>query len=355
MSVGLTRAVRWTAVFTLLLLIAGFPAAAQSQNILRGKVKDPLGQLVPNAKIVALQDGKELAHTTSNAQGAFELSVPDGGRYDLKVEAQGFAPMTVPAVFVVAGKATEIPPVALAIGPLVQNVVVTATGTAIPETQEGASVSVLDNEQIQTLNKLDVLENLRLVPGAQIVQTGQRGGSAALFIRGGNSDFNKILVDGIPVNQIGGAVDFAQLSNEGVGNLEVLRGANSVLYGSDALSGVVNVSSPRGTTLIPEFQYAVDGGNFGTLNQGVSLAGAVHGFDYFSEFSRFDTQGSLPNDFFHNATVSANLGYQWNATTGIRATFRHEATGLGSPNALDFYGIPDDSFQTNRNTYGGVT
>ncbi len=103
-----------------------------------------------------------------------------------------------------------------------------------------------------------------------------------MFIRGGNSDFNKILVDGIPVNDIGGAFDFAQLSNNGVGNLEVFRGSNSVLYGSDALSGVVNITSERGTTTIPEVKYSVDGGNFGTLHQDVSLAGAVHGFDYFS-------------------------------------------------------------------------
>jgi len=78
------------------------------------------------------------------------------------------------------------------------------------------------------------LEDLRFVPGAQIVQNSQRGGTASLFIRGGESNFNKVMVDGIPVNQIGGAFDFAQLSNNGVSSVEVLRGANSVLYGSDA-------------------------------------------------------------------------------------------------------------------------
>jgi vitamin B12 transporter len=355
MSAVLVRTFRWSVVAALLLLLIGIPAVAQSQNVLRGKINDPVGKSVPDAKIVALQDGQEVAHATSNADGGFELSVPNGGRYDLRVEAEGFAPAVVSAVFVTTGKVTGVRPVTLAIGPLTQSVVVSATGTAIPDSQVGASISVIDGAQIQTLNKLDVLENLRLIPGAQIVQTGQRGGATSLFIRGGNSDFNKVLVDGIPVNQIGGAYDFAELSNNGVGNLEVLRGSNSVLYGSDALSGVVNVTSPRGTTVTPEIRYAVDGGNFGTLHQDVSLSGAFRGFDYFSEFSRFDTQGSLPNNYFHNGTVSANLGYQWNPTTGIRATVRHAATGLGSPNALDFYGIPDDSWQSNRNTYVGVT
>jgi vitamin B12 transporter len=355
MSALLVRTVRWNLIAALFLLLIGIPASAQSQNILRGRINDPVGRSVSNAKVVVLQDGQEVAHATSNPDGTFELSVPSGGRYDVRVEAEGFAPATVSAIFFAAGKATEIPTVALAIGPLTQNVVVSATGTATPDTQVGASISVIDSEQIQTLNRLDAFENMRLIPGAQIVQTGQRGGTTSLFIRGGNSDFNKILVDGIPVNQIGGAFDFAELSNNGVGNVEVLRGSNSVLYGSDALSGVVNVTSPRGTTVIPEIKYAVDGGNFGTLHQDVSLSGAFHGFDYFSEFSRFDTQGSLPDSYFHYGTVSANLGYQWNPTTGIRATVRHAATGVGSPNALDLYGIPDDSWQSNRNTYVGVT
>ena len=66
----------------------------------------------------------------------------------------------------------------------------------------------------------------------------------------------------------------------------------------------------------------------------VSLAGADRRFDYFSEFSRFDTQGSFPNNFFHNATVSANLGYQLSASTSIRATVRHADADAGNPNAI---------------------
>jgi len=353
---SLAKAGRLIAFVVLLFLFCfNHSAKAQSTTILRGKVTDPVGSVVPDAKIVALQDGKDVAHAKSTSEGTFDLTVPDGGRYDIRVEARGFATQTVPSVFAAGNETTDAGSISLSIGPLAQQVVVSATGTATPDSQVGASITVIDNDQIQSLNKLDVLENLRLVPGAQVVQTGQRGGVTSLFIRGGNSDFNKILVDGIPINYIGGYFDFAQLSNNGVGNLEVLRGSNSVLYGSDALSGVVNISSPRGETLIPVMNYSVDGGNFDTLHQDVSLAGAVHGFDYFSDFSRFDTNGSFPNSYFHNAAVSANLGYQLNATTEIRATVRHEATGLGMPNAIDFYQIPDNSWQNNHNTYVGMS
>jgi vitamin B12 transporter len=352
--IRLVHRFRWWQCWIFLATLLAASAGAQVSGNLRGKVVDPLGNPVPNATIVLLQDDREIVRAKSDAEGAFELTAPGGGRYTARVEATGFATENAPQVLLAGGKTRELD-VTLRIGSLPQQVVVSATGTATPETQVGASVTLIDAIEIESLDKLDVLEDLRFVPGAQIEQNSQRGGTASLFIRGGESNFNKVLVDGVPVNQIGGGFDFAQLSNSGVGSVEVLRGANSVLYGSDALGGVVNVTSAHGTTAIPELKYSVDGGNFGALNQDVSLGGAFHKFDYFSEFSRFDTQGSYPNNFFHNATVSANLGWDIAPTTGIRATVRHTATDVGTPNGIDFYGISDDSTSRNENTYVGVT
>jgi vitamin B12 transporter len=342
------------ALTTIALVLFASSSRAQSTTNLHGKVVDQLGSRVPEAKVVLLENDNEIVAGKSDGQGSFSLAAPKEGRYSLRVEATGFATQTIPVDVGKNGKTEELT-VTLGIGPLAQQIVVSATGFAIPEAQVGASVSVIDSDQIVALNKLDVLENLRLVAGAQVVQTSQRGGTTALFIRGGESDFNKILVDGVPVNYIGGSFDFAQLSNTGVGNLEVLRGSNSVLYGSDALSGVVNVTSARGTTEIPVLQYSADGGNFGTLHQDALLSGLVHGLDYVTDFSDFQTQGSYPNDSFHNETVSTNVGWQMNPTTGIRATFRRVGSSVGSPNGILFYGISDQAWQTNRNTYGSVS
>ena len=353
MSKLFSYSVRLVSCWMIVLALFASASHAQSTTTLRGKVVDQLGSLVPDAKVVLLSDDKEIVNGKSDAQGSFSLAAPREGRYSLRVEAPGFANQTIPIDVGKNGKTEELT-VTLSIGTLSQQIVVSATGFAIPEAQVGDSVSVIDSDQINALNKLDVLENLRLVAGAQVVQTSQRGGSTTLFIRGGESDFNKVLVDGIPVNDIGGNFDFAQLSNNGIDNLEVLRGSNSVLYGSDAVSGVVNVTSARGATEVPELKYSADGGNFGTLHQDVSLSGLLHGLDYLSEFSQFQTQGSYPNDYFRNNTVSVNVGWQLNPTTGVRATFRHMATGVGSPNGILLYGISDDSWQTNRNTYGGV-
>jgi vitamin B12 transporter len=345
----------WTiTLMTIALVLFASSSHAQSTANLRGKIVDQLGGRVPGAKVVLFEGAKSIVDAKSDGQGSFSLAVPKEGRYNLQVEAAGFATQTI-AVDIGKDRRAEELTVTLSIGPLDQRIVVSATGFAIPEAQVGASVSVIDGDQIEALNKLDVLENLRLVAGAQVAQTGQRGGATSLFIRGGESDFNKVLVDGIPVNDVGGRFDFAQLSNNGVRNLEVLRGSNSVLYGSDALSGVVNITSARGTTAIPELQYSADGGNFGTLHQDVSLSGLLHGLDYLSEFSQLQTQGSYQNDYFHNETVSTNVGWQINPTTEVRATFRHIATGVGSPNGILFYGISDLAWQTNRNTYGSVS
>jgi vitamin B12 transporter len=327
---------------------------AQSNGSLHGKVVDTLGTPIPGATVTLLQENKEIIHVQADADGLFKLDVPAKGRYVPQVEAKGFSTQTLAPIFLQSDKTEELN-ITLQVGPLAQQIVVSATGTALPEAQVGASVTVVDNDQIQAMNKLDVFEDLRIVPGAQIVQSGQRGALTSLFIRGGASNFNKILVDGIPVNEIGGAFDFSQLSNTGVDNVEVLSGSNSVLYGADALSGVVNITSQKGTTPLPLIQYSIDGGNFGTLHEDVSLGGAINHFDYFSEFSRFDTQGSFQNDFFHNATSNSNLGWLINPTTSLRVTARYTTTDAGAPNAIAFYGISDASTQSNQNLYVGAT
>jgi len=345
-------AIRFLAVVTFLFVSS--PMWASPPGNLHGEVFDPLGGVVPHAKVMLIQNEQTVASTTTDEQGAFAFSVPEAGRYHVHVEAAGFQKEDSPTVFVSKGDSRSLN-LNLRIGTVAQQVVVTATGTEIPESRVGASVSVIDQSKIDNINKPDVLEDLRIVPGVQVVQTGQRGGTTLISVRGGQMDFNKVLMDGIPMNDIGGSVDFGNISTTGVANIEILRGANSVLYGSDALSGVINITSPHGTYLFPQVTYQGDGGNFGTYQNDVSLAGAIRRFDYFSEFGRFDTENNVPNNAFHNATYQGNFGWAVNGTTDLRFTLRHTATGLGDPNAIDFYGVPDLGEQAQHNTYFGLT
>src|SRR6185295_9777689 len=135
------------------------------------------------------------------------------------------------------------------------------------EAQIGVSVTVLDSSTIQSLGNTDLLEPLRTVPGAAVVQIGGRGGTTSLFIRGGSSNFNKILVDGVPANDIGGGFDFGDIATTGIDQVEVLRGSNSVIYGSDAMTGVVNITTRRGRSRVPELVASLDGGNLASSHE----------------------------------------------------------------------------------------
>ena len=152
----------------LLIALLGTALRAQITGTIHGKVLDPVGSVVSQANVFLLRDTKQIAQGTSDAEGSFTLSAPGSGTYTVRVDAPGFAEQTLPQIFVADGKTAEVT-VQLSVGALAQQTVVTATGTAIPESQTGASISLIDSDQIQALNKLDVLEELRLVPGAQIV------------------------------------------------------------------------------------------------------------------------------------------------------------------------------------------
>ncbi len=342
---------------SLFCLLLCTPAPASSAGTLRGRVLDPLGAAVPNADVGLLRDTKPVSATTTNQEGRFEFTVPDPGSYSVHVQASGFQKQDSSPVFVRAAGTVNLE-ILLQIGSISQRIVVSATGAEMPDAQVGASVSVIDDAQLEDLNKLDVLEALRTVPGIQVLQSGGRGGTTSISIRGGSmtsSAFNKVLIDGIPMNDIGGAVEFANVSTTGVERVEIFRGGNSVLYGTDALAGVLNITTPRGATTIPEVTYSADVGNFRTYQNDISLAGAFHQFDYFSEFSRFDTRNGLPNDAFHNGTYAGNFGWAVSGSTEVRFTLRHTTVDLGDPNALDFYGVPDSSSQKEQDTYWGVT
>ena len=328
-------------------------AGASSMGKVKGKVFDPLGAVIPNADITLLQNGKVVGVTKTNLEGSFAFSSVGAGQYQVQVKAPGFAQQESHPVHLATGRTVSIN-VMLQVGILRQQIVVSDTGSDLPESQVGASVTVIDQSELDAFNKLDLVDVLRQVPGLAVAQTGERGGTTWVFARGGNNEFNKVLIDGIPANDIGGAFEFANLSASGVDQVEVFRGANSVLYGADALGSVIQVTTRRGSSAIPEFTYSADGGNFHTLHQDASLGGIFHSFDYFMDFMDFQTRNSLPNSSFHNGTFSGNFGWQANQNTEIRFTIRHTATGLGDSNALAVYGIPDDAFQREQDTYMGI-
>src|SRR5205085_7259719 len=117
-------------------------------------------------------------------------------------------------------------------------VVVSATRTPTPADESGSIVETLDHDQIETLQPVAAGEALRFVPGTVIADNGSRGGITSMFVRGGDSRYNKVLVDGVPVNESGGTFNFGVVPLQEIDRLELARGPQSTLYGSDAMTSV---------------------------------------------------------------------------------------------------------------------
>jgi len=314
-------------------------------------VVDALGAPVPGA-LVELMVGAQTTRTgTSDANGQYAFADVASGRYRIRVMAAGFTRKAVDQFFV--GESGRVPIVVSLETGLQEHVVVTATATEVPTSQVAASVTVVDHDQLSALHAPDVLDAFRLVPGANAIQTGQRGGTTSLFIRGGNSNFTKLLVDGVPANDIGGGVDFGAIAATGVDTVEVLRDPNSAIYGSDAMAGVVNITTERGTTRVPQTTLTFDGGNASTSHADVTFGGAVRRVDYFSAVTHFDTDNQVPNDAYHNTSYAGRFGGVFGGVL-LTGTLRTIDARAGSPNGIDIYGLADDSTETNRYVFGSV-
>jgi vitamin B12 transporter len=346
-----TRMNGWFRGFALLMFLVAVVCYAPASTV-RGVVTDPLGAIVPHAQVELFSNGQKLAETFTNAEGKYEITAAQAGLFRLRVTAATFA-ATETDSFYLSGAQNISRDVLLKIKGMSQEVVVTANGVPVSEAQEGASVAVLTHSDL--LGGLGVINPLLSIPGLQMGQSGERGGETSLFIRGGNADGNKVLVDGVPVNDIGGAVDFGNLFLPSVDHIEVFRGPNSVLYGSDALAGVVSLQTQRGTTVLPELSYSANGGNFGTYEQQGQLAGAWRSLDYLASFTRFDTSNSLPDSRFHDGTFAGNVGWSLDPENSFRVTVRRISSGLGLPNAFDFYGLPDNQQAANHDTFISAT
>jgi iron complex outermembrane receptor protein/vitamin B12 transporter len=230
-----------------------------------------------------------------------------------------------------------------------ESIVVTATGTPTPQPQTSAATTVLGPNDLALNDTL--VNSLRLMPGTFVAQDGERGAQTALFIRGGNSDSNKILLDGISIGDLGGRFDFGPFSTTAIERVEVYRGPNSSLYGADAASGVASLTTPHGTTSFPSELFHGEVGNFMTSMEDLEVAGAHNKLDYLGEYSWLQTANNLPNDEFHVATAAVNLGWQPSGSTQIRGTVHYGVDATGDPNAWGFYHVADNATQKDQDLY----
>lgn len=320
--------------------------------VIRGRVTDPLGKGIGGARVQLVEAGKVASIAYANPDGSFELRSGDAGRFTLLGSAGGFLPGIGQDFY---GGVTDVvlQNVVLSSTTVQQQISVAATTLPTPLPQLTAPVSVLPQTAFAT--RLGVVDELRQSPGVFVAQTGQAGSVSTLFVRGGNSTANLVLIDGMPADDVGGTFDFGNVSATGIGSMEIYRGPDSAVYGTDAGAAVVSITTPRGFSLKPVLNYTGDAGNLHTYQNAVTGSGTLNKLDYLAAFDRQDTSNALPRDRYHNATSVANLGYSFSGSTALRFTLRNTNAAVGLPGAYQFLGLTSDGKQSDQDLYSTAT
>jgi outer membrane cobalamin receptor len=318
-------------VLTLLVGLA-HPANAQKQPpaTITGSVSDPSGAAVVGATIVAQPavPSSQLTQARSGADGKFSLSLTPA-RYRITVQYRSFGRLAQ-EFSLTSGEKREWD-VRLELERTSANVIVTAS--AKPSLAEATPdlVDVITKEQIAQRQAIWFTDLLASQEGVEFSRLGPYGGITSLFLDGGDSDHAKVLVDGAPVNEPGGAIDFSNFTLENIDKIEIVHGASSALYGSDAMAGVIQIFTHRGTTDIPQFTLEGDGGTFGTGHGEGQVSGLLGKFDYSAAAGYFATTGEGPGDYFRDATTSGNFGWKFSDTDSLRLTLRNNSSDAGQP------------------------
>jgi len=251
--------------------------------------------------------------------------------------------------------------------------VVSPTTVVTPSEQSGSSVTVITAEDIAAQQRLTVPDALAAVPGLNVVQTGGPGGQTSVFIWGTNSNHVKVLIDGIDVSDPSnpnGSFDFGQLLTGDIARIEILRGPQSGLYGSDAIGGVISITTKSGSGP-PKLTLSTEGGSFGTTNERASLSGSQSNFNYVFNIQHFQSiatpvtpsydlaPGETANpNFYNNWTYSTKLGYNVTDNLAVNVVGRYTDSNLRFTNDdfVDFFPTsfaePIQSTQLDHQFYG---
>lgn len=226
------------------------------------------------------------------------------------------------------------------------------TGAPQPRSESalGAHLTVLEGSTLRARGLVRLVDALRDVPGLALVEGGSFGSVSSVFLRGGESDFVQVLVDGVQVNEPGGAFDFSGLTLENVERIEVLRGPASALYGSDAVGGVVQVITRAGAGA-PTGSLSVRGGSFGRRELVADLRGGNRTVSYGFSVSQSRTDGILAfNNDFENRVLSGVVRFvpddrsRIDVSTRIGAREFHFPTdGAGEPVDQNAFTYSDDA------------
>lgn len=223
-------------------------------------------------------------------------------------------------------------------------VVVTATRTGSSAGAATLSTTVISGDDLRARGVTTVLEALRETPSVAVVQGGSFGQQTSVFLRGGQSNYTQVLVDGVVVNDPGGAIDFASLTTDNIDRIEIVRGPASVLYGANAVTGVIQIFTRRGRGP-SQLSAWVRGGTYGTREGELSALGGGEKFGYSLSAAQHNTDGIYAiNSAARNGTYSARLRLDPDTSSDVALSLRYIDAGVHI--ATNSNGVPNDSNQT---------
>jgi outer membrane cobalamin receptor len=342
-------------------LLLAIPAAAAP---VKGRVLDPDGRPVPGATVMLSSGGTLLSTTVTDANGRFDIEAPDGQPSDIRIALAGFRaePRTIDG-----RAATDLGDLRLSMSALSESVVVSAAQVEVPLSQASSSVTVITGEELDARQIHSLADALRTVPGITVSATGGPGAVTGLFPRGGESNFTLVYVDDVPVTAFGGEFDFAHLGTENVERIEVVRGPQSALFGSNAIGAVVRIVTRRGGP--PTVTGTLEGGGYGTSRLAGATSGSIGRLEWGASGERFASDGyngrtvsglNVENDDYERASGALTAGWRTDAFT-LRGQLRHSTDERGVPgpfgsNPIGAYtGIDTISRGENQETLGAVS
>jgi outer membrane cobalamin receptor len=338
-----------------LVLSIGIPSAALEPppGRLEGSVRTSDSRALPGVAVTL--DGPTGRHRlTSGPDGAFVVAGLAPGTYTASVDAPGLELREPRTAAVGAGASTGSSgptsrlDLVLAPAPVSERLVVSATRGEATLSTIGVAADVLGRERIDGRAASSLLPLLQDVPGIATARAGQTGQQGSAFVRGGESRFARVMVDGVPVNQPGGAFDFGTALPFELETVEVVRGASSSLYGTDALAGVLSLQTRRamrGET--PSVRAEGEGGSFDWQRFLGATSGRSGPLDWNAGVQRLATDNEAPNSRFEQTAAALSAGVAIDARTEARAVVRVDDGTVGTPGPTA-YGRPDEDASFDR-------
>jgi len=268
---------------------------------------------------------------------------------DIEPDAETQAPLVEIPETVVPWRPESFPT-----NPISDETLITPSRSETSANENATAVTVISSDQIEQSRQSSVLEVLRGTPGLDVVQAGGPGHQTSVFLRGANSEHTKVLLDGIPLNDPSGpnrGFDFSTLSLDNIERIEIVRGPQSLFYGSDAIGGVINIITRRGEGPL-QVRVSGMGGSFGTHQERVQLSGGDTNTYYSLGASYFDTDGisaissrfgATERDGYQNATLSGRFGWTPADAFNVDYVFRY----TDADSEVDGF-LVDDPIRENR-------